>query len=177
MKLYRPAPRRASRFSDNDRMPQALRASALSCVNGPWSAVDADLLVVPWFEDEPASSAAALDAATGGEVARALSSKEFQGSPFDVFLAALADRSWRPRRVALIGCGKRDAAGGETLRKVAAAAAIGARQRRVASAAFVVRGHGTPAELGQAVAEGLTLAEFDGGSYKTRDTSTASPAS
>jgi len=156
-------------------MPQALRASALSCVNGPWSAVDADLLIVPWFEEEPASTVAMLDAATGGEVARALSSQEFQGKVFDLFLAPVADRSWRPRRVALIGCGKRDAAGGETLRKVAAAAALAARQRRVARAAFVVRGQGAPAELAQAVAEGLTLAEFDGGSYKTRDASTAPP--
>src|SRR5262249_30346127 len=48
-----------------------------------------------------------------------------------------------------------------------------ARQRRVGRAAFVVRGRAPVAELAQAVAEGLTLAEFDGGSYKTREVSKA----
>jgi len=178
--LHRIVPSRnvaGKRFSDNDRMPQALRASALSCAGGSWSAVDVDLLLVPWFEDESPSSVPGLDAATGGEVARALASQEFQGKAFDVFLTGIVDRGWRARRVALIGGGKRSDATGELLRKIATAAALGARQRRIGRAAFVVRGHGSTADLAQAVAEGLTLGEFDGASYKTRDASNASPPS
>ena len=63
------------------------------------------------------------------------------------------------------------------IRKLAAAGALGARQRHVARAAFVVRGNGVLPELAQAAAEGLTLAEFDGGTYKTRDAAKTSPVS
>src|SRR5437667_9459257 len=110
-------------------MPQALRASALACVGGPWSAVDADLLVIPWFENESPSSVPGLDAATGGEVARALASREFQGKAFDLFLTGVADRSWKARRIALIGAGHRSESGGEMIRKLAAAGGLGARQQ------------------------------------------------
>jgi leucyl aminopeptidase len=56
------------------------------------------------------------------------------------------------------------------VRKLATAGALAARQRRVPRAAFAVRGDGIAADLAQAVAEGLTLAEFHAGSYKTDDT-------
>ena len=55
------------------------------------------------------------------------------------------------------------------MRKLATAAGLAARQRYVPRAAFVVRGQGNAADLAQAAAEGLTLAEFYGGSYKTDD--------
>ncbi|HYM23963.1 MAG TPA: leucyl aminopeptidase, partial [Vicinamibacterales bacterium] len=68
-------------------------------------------------------------------------------------------------------------AGGEMIRKLAAAASLTARQRRIARAAFVVRGDGAAADLAQAAAEGLTLGEFDGATYKTLDAvKTALPA-
>src|ERR1051326_8577261 len=161
--------RAASGIRDNDRMPQALPASVLTCVGGPLSAVDTDLLIVPWFEDDGPSAVPDLDGATGGEIERALTSQEFQGKAYDLFLTGIADRGWRARRVALIGGGRRADSGGELMRKIAAAGALGARQRRVGRVAFRVRGNGPLVELTQAAAEGLTLAEFDGGSYKTRD--------
>ena len=59
-------------------------------------------------------------------------------------------------------------------RKLATAIALSARQRRIESLAFVMR-PGLPDPSGdidvagylQGIAEGLTLAEFDGASYKT----------
>ena len=60
------------------------------------------------------------------------------------------------KRLAFIGAGKRSESGGEMIRKLAAAGALGARQRHVARAAFVVRGNGVLPELAQAAAEGLT---------------------
>ena len=138
--------------------------------------MDVDLLIVPWFEDESPSTVPGLDAATGGEVARALTSLEFQSRPFDLFLTGIADRGWRARRLALVGAGKAGEATGDLLRKVAASAALATRQRRIGRAAFVVRGRGPAAGLAQAVAEGLTLAEFDGGSYKTHDAKAPAPS-
>ena len=143
-----------------------MTSTPISCAGEPISATTADLLIVPWFEDA-ASAVPGLDAATGGEVGRALAGKEFQAKPYEIFVTPIVDRQWRARRVALIGGGRRETCTGELIRKLAATAGLSARQRRTGSAAFVVRGQGDVAELAQAVAEGLTLAEFHGGTYKT----------
>src|SRR5690349_14095041 len=138
-------------------MPTAPASTAVSCTRDPLQAIDADLLVVPWFQDEPPTAVAGVDAASGGEVGRALSSKEFQAKPFDLLLSPVAERGWHARRLALIGAGPVEG-GAELMRKVAAAAGLSARARRVERAAFVVRGKGDVALLAQAAAEGLTLA-------------------
>ncbi len=137
------------------------------------SAVDADLLVVPWFEDEGPAGVMSLDAATGGEIARALASKEFPAKPYDLFLAAVTDRSsaWRVRRIALVGAGPAASFTTDLARKVAVFAGAAARQRRSGRVAFLLRAGAQPsadvAPFAQAVAEGLTLSEFNAGSYKT----------
>ena len=146
----------------------------MTCSGGPLSAIDADLLIVPWFQGETVEAVPELDAATGGELGRALTSKEFSAKPFELYWAALT--GWRARRVAVIGGGGSER-GTEMVRKLATAGALAARQRRVPRAAFAVRGHGIAADLAQAVAEGLTLAEFHGGSYKTDDPPPAAVAS
>jgi leucyl aminopeptidase len=138
----------------------------MASTSGPLSAIDADLLVVPWFQGEAADALPALDAATGGELGRALTSKEFQVKPYELFFAPITDKSWRARRVAVIGGGTGER-GSDLVRKLATAAGLAARQRYVPRVAFAVRGQGDAADLAQAVAEGLTLAEFYGGSYKT----------
>jgi leucyl aminopeptidase len=148
-------------------MPAATQPTPIACTGSPLSLVDADLLVVPWFEGEDAGAVAALNDATGGEVGRALAAKEFQAKPCDMFLAPIVDASWRARRVALLGGGARGDNGGELIRKLAATAGNAARQKRIARVAFVIRGSGALAELAQAAAEGLTLSEFSIGSYKT----------
>jgi leucyl aminopeptidase len=136
---------------------------------GPLSAVDADLLVVPWFEGEPADAEPGLDAATGGEIARAVASKEFQAQRYEMFFAPVTDRSWRARRIALVGGGRRTDKLSEMIRKMASAAGLTARQKHIGRVAFAIRGDGDVAGNAQAAAEGLTLAEFSGGSYKTCD--------
>ena len=136
--------------------------------SGPLSAIDADLIIVPWFKGEAAGAVPGLDEATGGELGRAITASEFQIKPYELFFAPITDKSWRARRVAIIGGGGGDR-GTDLVRKLASAGGLAARQRHVARAAFVVRGQGDAAALAQAVAEGLTLAEFYGGSYKTDD--------
>ncbi len=146
-------------------MPSAASASSIACATDALSLVDADMLFVPWFEGDAAAAVPTLDAATAGEIGRALASKEFQAKAYEIFLTTIAGAGWRAKRVALIGAGRKGDWGGEIARRLAAAAGAAARQRRVTRVGFVLRG-GEPA-VAQAVAEGLTLAEFSVGSYKT----------
>ena len=136
----------------------------------PLPVADADVVVLPWFEDDTATSVTGIDAATSGALQRALSTKELSGRLYEVFFAAVTDASWKSRRVAFVGAGKAADFTGEIARKVAAAAGLAMKQRRVGRVAFVIRsGKADDAELMQAVAEGLTLSEFNAGIYKTSD--------
>jgi leucyl aminopeptidase len=141
----------------------------IACTGDPLSAIATDLLIVPWFEGEAPGAVPGLDAATGGEIARALASKECQGKAFEWFIAPIVDNAWPCRRIALVGGGNREAATVDQVRKLAAAGGLAARQKRVERVAFLVRGEGDAAELGKAAAEGLTLSEFNVGSYKTSE--------
>jgi leucyl aminopeptidase len=158
------------RIGDNTSMPSTTAASSIACVATPLSAVDVDLLIVPWFDDEGATAVDGLDAASNGEIARALSSKEFSGKTFDLFAASITDRSWRAHRLLLVGAGASTAYRSELARQIAAAAGMAARNRRAGRVAFALRKAGDAAvEMAQAVAEGLTLSEYNVGAYKTGD--------
>ncbi len=143
----------------------------IEVTGGPLAAVDTDLLIVPWFEDDAAGALPGLDTATGGELARATASKEFGARLFDSWLTPIAAAEWHARRLALIGGGRAADFTPEVARKLATAAGLAARQRRVVRAGFVLRTDPTPspdvAAFAQAIAEGLTLAEFNIGCYKT----------
>src|SRR5689334_18672412 len=138
-------------------MPVGTTSAPIACASGPLAALDADLLVVPWFEDEPTDAVPGVDAAVAGELARALSSKEFRAAPYDLFLTPVVDGGWRARRLGVIGGGRRADATPDRLRKLASAAGLAARRKRVGRAAFAIRGDGDLGNLAQAIAEGLTL--------------------
>jgi leucyl aminopeptidase len=148
--------------------------SAIACISAPLSMIETDLLVVPWYEAEGPGRFGELDRATSGEITRALSSKEFAGKPFDILITPIIDRSWKAKRAAFVGAGVESAFDIRLARRLATAVALLSRQRRIESLAFVLR-PGLPDPSGdvdvagylQAVAEGLTLADFDGASYKT----------
>jgi leucyl aminopeptidase len=157
-------------------MPSVTAAPSISCTDAPLSLVDVDLLIVPWFEDDGPEEVSGLDQATGREVSRALTTKEFAARPFDQFITPIVDRGWNPRRVVLVGAGNVANFGPWLARQIAAAGALAGRQRRAGRIGFALR-PGLPAASGdfdiggfaQAIAEGLTLADFDAGSYKTTD--------
>ena len=131
--------------------------------------VDTDLLAIPAFEGEDVAGAVGgLSKATQGAVERAVSSREFQGKAFELYLTPLD--GWRAPRVALIGCGPAAEYSTERARRVATAAALGARQRRIERMAFAHRGQLDPAGALQAIAEGLALSSFTSERYKSRDT-------
>jgi leucyl aminopeptidase len=154
-------------------MTRVANTAQIECTAAPPGTVDTDVLMVPWFEGDAPGSVPGLDAALGGDLARALESRELTGRPYEVFLARVVDPSWKARRVALVGAGPSAGFSGDLARKVAGAVGLSMKARRVARAAFLVRAGDTSridsAELGQAVAEGLTLAEFNTGQYKTGD--------
>jgi leucyl aminopeptidase len=143
--------------------------------------VETDLLVVPFLEGEQLLHAVpGLSDATAGAIGKALSSKEIQGKAYEFFLTPVIS-GWRAGRIAIIGGGRSADFTIERLRRVATAAALAAKQRRVARMAFVHRPE-LRAEGGrdsqtavQAIAEGLLLAAFNGDRYKSHDRSGPPP--
>ncbi len=135
----------------------------------PTAEIDADLLVIPVFEDDDLADEPGLDAAAGGAVARARSRGEFKGSLFDVFVTSVA--GWQAPRVALVGAGPRGDVTPDHLRRIASTGGLAARQRRVSRIAVLHRPGTTVGEeqAAQAMAEGVCLANYDGASYKTAD--------
>src|SRR5678816_759354 len=142
--------------------------------------LDADLLVVPVFESAGATDVAWLDEACGGAVARARASGEFRGRLYDTLITTVTAPAWRARRVLLVGAGRSAEWTADRLRRIAIAAGLYARQRFIARLAFVpVLSAGdsaptdasqlAPAVAAQVVAEGVCIANFDGGAYKTND--------
>jgi leucyl aminopeptidase len=131
--------------------------------------LDADLLVIPVFEDDDLADEAGLDEATGGEMAAARARGEFKGKAYDVFVTPL--RGWKASRVALIGIGARKDFSADKLRRAAATGGLAARQRRVTRLAVVHRSGTpvTPDRAAQVMAEGVILANFDGAPYKTTE--------
>jgi leucyl aminopeptidase len=144
--------------------------------------IDAELLVLPWFDKEAPGVFGDLDHAAAGQVSRALASREFSAKPYEVFLTPIVDGRWKAARVLLVGGGPIGEFNTDIARKVATTAVLTARQRRAASLAFVLRA-GLPTAAGdfdlsgfiQSVAEGLTLGEFDGATYKTGEAALGAP--
>ncbi|MCA1560293.1 MAG: leucyl aminopeptidase [Acidobacteria bacterium] len=129
--------------------------------------VETDLLMIPMFDgEELPAQFPGLDEATGGAVGRALASREMQGRPYELFITPFT-ADFKASRLALVGAGKGSEFNTERLRRVATAAALAARQRRVRRAAFLSRGDLEAASAVQAIAEGLLLSSFSGDRYKS----------
>jgi leucyl aminopeptidase len=132
------------------------------------SALEGDLLAIPAFEDDSFSDEPGLDQATGGDISAAHSRKEFRGGLYEIYQSRVSG-PWKTTRLLLIGAGKRHEFTAERLRRVATTAGLAARQRRATRLALVHRA-GTSLPPGRAVevlAEGVTLANFEGASFKS----------
>src|SRR5262245_37811198 len=108
-------------------MPPATNATKIASTSAAPTTIDADLVVLPWYEDDLLETVPGLDAGTGGEVSRAIATREFQAKPYEMFVTPLDSRGWRARRVALVGGGRRADCDSGLLRRLAAAAGISAR--------------------------------------------------
>src|SRR5688500_706940 len=111
-------------------MPQTAPPVAVALASAKPSDIKTDLLFVPVFEGEPPAAAVpGLDEASGRMVGQAGERGEFRGKPFELFLTSL--EGWSAPRVVLIGAGKAADFDTERLRKLATAAGLAARPRRV----------------------------------------------
>jgi leucyl aminopeptidase len=128
--------------------------------------VDTDLVIFAAFEGQTASSSA-WSAATAGEIDRAVASKEFTGKLYETFLTPMVGGEFRARRLALIGLGPHEDVTVDRVRRAATAIGLTARHKKIARIAFAAQGALSDPEMIQALAEGLTMAEFDAGRYKT----------
>jgi leucyl aminopeptidase len=108
-------------------------------------------------------------AASGGELGRAIESREFTGKLYEIFMTPIVAAGYRARRLAAIGLGPRAAFTLDRARRAASAIALVARQKRIGRLAFSAERILDEPGMIQAIAEGLTLAEFDAGRYKTTD--------
>src|SRR5688572_17768640 len=99
--------------------------------------MEADLLVIPVFENDDLADEVGLDEASGGDIGRARLRGEFTGKAFDVFFSSL--RGWKANRVALMGVGPRRNFAPDGLRRAATTAGLAARQRHMTRLAIVHR--------------------------------------
>ena len=140
----------------------AVRASSDTALH-----IDTDLLIVPVFENDDLSDLPGLDRAAGGQIAAARARGAFSGKTFETLAARLEGA--RAQVVLAVGAGPRQTCTADRLRRIATAAGLSARQRRLQRMAVVLRG-GTPvtrADAAAALTEGAILANFEGASYRT----------
>jgi leucyl aminopeptidase len=132
--------------------------------------IEADLLILPVFEDDALQDETDLDTASGGELTAALQRREITGKTYDFFFTGL--RGWKAARALLVGVGPRAQFTADRLRRAAAAGGLAARERGITNIALIHRGstNVAPEQAAQLLAEGAVLASFDGASYKTTDT-------
>ena len=152
-------------------MHTAYRTPAVAVTARPAHELDADLLIIPVFEGDGFSDEPMLDLASGGELGRAMARGEFTGKSYETLITTLAAGTWKTPSALLVGAGQLSDLTADILRRIAAAGGLVARQRRLTRVAFVHR-QGTPVatdEAAQAIAEGVTIANFEVGSYKTGD--------
>jgi leucyl aminopeptidase len=150
-------------------MPLTVLLPAIALSAASPADIDTDMLAVPVFDgDETSGDLRALDGATGGVLMRALESRELRGRLFDTLVTPVTN-SWRSARVAFIGAGKRKEFTVERLRRVAAAAALTARQRRAQRMAWLNRGDIPLRDAVQAATEGIALSAFSADRYKSAD--------
>ena len=148
-------------------MTDGEKSKPMDVFAGEPGTVDTDLVIVAAFENEASALSAKWSAPTGGEIDRAVASKEFIGKLFETFLTPIVDRGYLARRLAAVGLGLQSDFTIDRARRVAAAIGIKARRKKIARIAFLAEGRLDTPDMIQAIAEGLTLAEFDGGRYKT----------
>jgi leucyl aminopeptidase len=150
-------------------MQTAYRSPAITLTSQPSADLQTDLLVIPVFTDDDFSDESGLEAASGGEVSRARARGELTGKLYEVFPTATSLATWKTPRAILVGAGSRKDFTADHIRRIAIVGGLGARQRRLTNVTVIDRA-GTPVSAehaAQAIAEGLCLANYDGGSYRT----------
>ena len=147
-------------------MPSARKFKLIDVFSADPRTVDTDLVIVAVFETLT-SPLAAWSAATNSEIDRAIASKEWNGKLYETLLTPIVGAGARAARLAVIGLGLQSDFTADRARRAASVIGYVARQKKIGRIAFSADGPLDSPEMFQAIAEGLTLAEFEPGSYKT----------
>ena len=139
----------------------------IDVVSASASLLDVDTLAVPMFEGDVTVPMAGAGPVVSRRASEAITSREFTAKPGTLFVTPADDEGWRPRRIMLVGLGSRSSYTTDRSRRAATAAALAARDRKQRSLAILLSGASAAVDEVQAVAEGLTLAAYHIGSYKT----------
>src|SRR5215467_2532471 len=131
----------------------------------------ADLLVIPVPEGNDPTITGDLDRACGGEYGRARQRGEFRGKLFEQLSLSVDKDGWKTTRALLVGAGPRGEFSLERARRIATLAGLVCRQRRLRNIAIAVPAIGdvSSTRAAQAFTEGVTLANYEGMSYKTEE--------
>ena len=129
--------------------------------------IDADLVAIPIPQDHDGAFGW-LDRATGGELDSALQRGEFNGKVCEIWMAPGVNPTGPRRQFLAVGVGPRAELSVERVRRVGACVGLTARQHRRARLAFAL-GETWSAPWIEALAEGVTLANYDNGHYKSRN--------
>src|SRR5215470_3653658 len=145
-------------------MPMVHKTPAVTLTAKAIRELAADLLIIPIFEDDDLADSRELDRVTGGEYGRARSRGEFKGGTFEQLAVSIEKGTWRARRALFVGVGTRKEISPERLRRVAIVGGLAARQRRLTSVAVIAPPIAAvaPARVAQVLAEGVTLANYEG---------------
>ncbi|HUE87719.1 MAG TPA: leucyl aminopeptidase [Vicinamibacterales bacterium] len=128
------------------------------------SDIDADVVVIPVFQDDP-SDRDVWDAACGGDILASYERGEFSAKPCEQLSAQPS--GWRARRLLLVGVGPRDAFCSERARRAGACAALTSRLQRRARVGVVVP-EGWRDDAIESLVEGLMLGNYDNGRHKSK---------
>src|SRR5687767_12262950 len=120
-------------------MHTVYRTPAIGVTPRPAGELEADLLVIPVFDDDDLADEKGLDEASGGEIGRARGRGEFRGKPFEVLVTGVAASGWKTTRAALIGAGRPRDFTTDSLRRIAIVGGLAARQRRLTRIAILHR--------------------------------------
>ena len=128
------------------------------------SDIDADLVVIPVYQDEPFDRDA-WDDACGGDILASYARGEFAAKVCEQLLAQPS--GWQSRRLMLVGVGPRAAFNSDHARRAGACAALTARQQRRSRLGVVVPAE-WPAAAAESLVEGLVLGNYDNGHHKSK---------
>jgi len=132
--------------------------------------VEVDALVTSFFEGEKADDGLLheIDRRTNGAVSSLIAAHELRGKVGEtVYLHHPGDV--KARRILFVGAGKREEATLDTIRQGAGTAVRFLRQRSVKSMAILHRSDFNLERSSQAAVEGILLALFDTGTYRTEE--------
>ena len=130
--------------------------------------VDAQAVAVAVFKDEQAGNGVlkSLDAATGGMIAEAIDSEEFNGKQGDTAYFHVSSKALKARRILLIGCGDRDSYKAAQIAQLGGTASRFLRGKNVKTIAIMPRADGDAEKVAQIASAGAVMGLFEPDKYR-----------